>query len=100
MECRTGRASVLVSVVHVRKVRMSMRQHGMAMRMRVRFAPVPGEVMVMAVVFIVYMPMRVVQRLVCVFVLVPFADMQPHAKSHQAGREPEGPFGRLWPERQ
>lgn len=87
-------------VVYVREMRMSMRQHGMAMRMCVRFAPVPGEVMVMAVVFIVHMPMRVVQRLVGVVVLVPLADMQPDPDGHQACGHPERPTGHCRPEGQ
>ena len=42
---------------------MTMGQNGMAMRMGVRLLPVPGEVMVMTMVFVVHMPMCVVKRL-------------------------------------
>lgn len=42
-----------VLVVNIRKVRMPVRQHEMAMRMHMRLDTVPSELMVVAVMFVV-----------------------------------------------
>ena len=50
----------------------------------------PGRVghgMLMLVMNIVTMPMLMIERLVKMFVLVPFSQVQPQANTHQAARE-------------
>ncbi|KQU80994.1 hypothetical protein ASE08_12055 [Rhizobacter sp. Root16D2] len=72
-----------VPVVDVRKVRVPVRQNAMPMWVHMRLAPVPRKVMLVLMVRVVSMRMRVLERLMRVFVFVPFANMQPDADTHQ-----------------
>jgi hypothetical protein len=70
---------VRVLVVDVRIVRMLVRQRFMPMRMGVRFIAIPGKFVPMPVMLVVLMAMGMLQRLVRMPMLMPFADMQPDA---------------------
>ena len=64
-------------------VRMLVRQHFMAMPVRMWPDAAPVEVVGVLVVLIMTMRVRVFEGLVPVFVQVPLPHMQPDAKSHQ-----------------
>lgn len=76
-------------VMQVGVVRVRMHHRLVPMRMHMRFAPVPGEVVLVAVVLVVRVRMRVLDRLMHVLVLVALAHVQPHARRHQGRRGPE-----------
>src|ERR1044072_9978911 len=78
-----------VTMMYVRKMRMPVRNRCMPMRMAVRLFAVPSEVVLMLMMRVVPMPMRVIQRVMRVRMLVPFADMQPDAQCHERGGDPE-----------
>ena len=80
---------VAVLMVDVRKVRMTVRQWLMGMRVRVGLATVPVKIVLMLVMSIVYVAMGVCDHLVGVQVLVAFGQVQPDAGSHQDRRQPE-----------
>jgi len=80
---------VRVPVVNVRVVRMLVRQRFMPMRMRVWFATLPGKFVLMPVMLVMVVVVSMLQRLVRVLVLMPFANMQPDAKRHQRRGNPE-----------
>ena len=92
------RRSMDVAVVNIRKMRMSVRDRCMVMRMGVRLFTVPWEIVFMLMMRVVSMTMRMAERFVRVRMLVAFADMQPYAENHQRGREPELPRRRLGPQ--
>jgi hypothetical protein len=58
-------------------VRVTVHQALVAVRMAVRLAAVPGEVMFVLMVLIMHVDMSVLDRLVDVPVLVPLGDMEP-----------------------
>lgn len=58
---------------------MLVRQRFMPMRMGVWFIPIPGKFVPMPVMLVVVVAMRMLQRLVRMPMLVPFANMQPDA---------------------
>lgn len=58
---------------------MLVRQRFMPMRMGVRFIAIPGKFVRMPVMLVVAVAMRMLQRLVRMPMLMPFADMQPDA---------------------
>jgi hypothetical protein len=62
----------------------------MAMRVHMRLYTVPGESMVVAVMFVVHVGVGIVQRLMRVVVLVPLTDMKPDTTCHQGRRHPGG----------
>lgn len=78
-----------VTMMYVREMRMRVRNRCMPMRMAVRLFAVPCEVVLMLMMRVVPMPMRVIQRVMRVRMLVPFADMQPDAQRHERGGDPE-----------
>ena len=80
---------VAVSMMNVWKVCMSMRDCCMAVFVRMRLGAVPIEVVFVPMMRVMPVPMRVIQWRMRVGVLVAFADMQPDAKGHQRGGEPE-----------
>lgn len=67
--------SVSMPVMNVRKMRMAVRNRQMHVRMRVRFVAVIREVVRVLVMFVVPMPMRMLESLVRMRVFVPFAHM-------------------------
>lgn len=82
--------SVSVPVVQIRVVWVIVGQRLVHVRMRVRLAAVPQEIMGVLVMFVVPMAVVVRQRRVGVFVRVTLADVQPHAQRHQRTGQPEG----------
>lgn len=78
---RPARCSVMaMPVVHVRIVRMLVRQDLVPVSVRMRLPDVPRERMRVLVVFVVVVPVRVLQRLVRVLALVAFTHMQLQAQ--------------------
>ena len=81
-------SSVSVRVVKVGIVRMRMAKAGVRVPVRMRFAARhPGLVRVL-MVLVVPVQVFVLERLMHVHVLVPLADVEPHADAHQ--RAPDG----------
>jgi hypothetical protein len=78
---------VLVPVVEVRVVGVPVRDRQMPVTVRVWFARrVTGGVFVL-VMEVVDVAMGMLQRFMGVFVIVSLGDVQPHAETHQTGRE-------------
>jgi len=69
-------------MLDVRIVRVLVSQHLVPMRVHVGLISVPWEAVRMSMVFVVAMPMRVLDRLMRV--LVPFPDRQPDAEAMRA----------------
>lgn len=78
-----------MAVMHVRIVRVRMRQGPVAMRMSMRFAAVPDKIMVMLMMRIVAMTMVVIHAFVGVLVRMAFADVKPYTQGHQSAGDPE-----------
>lgn len=74
------RLAVRVLVVKIRIVGVAMREHLMAMAMRVWPGCADAIGVLVLVVFVVHVMVIVLERLVRVFVLVALAHMQPHAQ--------------------
>lgn len=70
-----------VPMVNVRVVRMLVGHRSMVV-MNMRLTAIPREIVLMLVVFIMPMGVGMLHRVVRVFVLMPFTQMQPHAKRH------------------
>src|SRR6267378_3141274 len=70
-------------------VRVTVHQARVAVRMVVRLAAVPGEIMFVPMMFIVQVGMGMLDRPVDVPVLVPLRDMEPYAERHQYRSHPE-----------
>ena len=87
-------------VVDVGEVRVLVRQHSMPMRMHVRLAPFPPEVVLVLMVRVMPVAMGVLERFMRVLVLVPLANVQPNAQGHERRRDPEQRGWRLGPQRQ
>ena len=77
-----ARQAVPVLMVRIRNMRMRVRQRCMTMRVAVPQAGLDFPIVRMLVVFVVDMLMRVLKRLVRVFMHVPLGQMQPHACRH------------------
>lgn len=82
-------------VMQVGKMRMLVPQSPMTMRVGVRFAASPGEIVQMAMVLVVTVRMRVFDRLVLVFVLMALGQMQPDAHRHQRTGRNQRPGNRI-----
>jgi hypothetical protein len=80
---------VPVPVVDVRIVRVPVRQRRVPVRMHVRLAAIPGEVVRVLVVLVVTVRMRMLEKLVRMLVFVPLAHVQPDARAHEKGSDPE-----------
>ena len=78
-----------VPVVQVGIMGMAVHQRGMLVVVGMRFAAVPGEIVLVPVVLVVHVPVSVGHRLVRVHMGVPFGEMQPEPKRHQQRRHPE-----------
>lgn len=78
-----------VPVMNVRKMRMAVRDRQMHVRMRVRFVAVVRKIVRMLMMFVMPMPVRVLEPLVRMRVFMPFANVQPDAERHQRGSDPE-----------
>jgi len=72
-------------VMNVGVVRMAVRDGMVDVWMDVRFHSVPGERMLVPVVFIVGMGVRMLDRLVRMLVSMVLGYVEPHAQSHERG---------------
>jgi hypothetical protein len=81
--------SMPVPVMQVGIVGMGMHQWRVRVFVRVRLGSVPIRGVRVPVMFVVHVRMRVGQQVVCMLVLVPFAQVQPDAGSHASGSDPE-----------
>ena len=86
--------------MQVRVMRMRVHEPRMPVRMRVRFGPIPGEIVLVPVVLVVDMRMSMFERLVRMLVLVALGKVQPDAEPHQAGGDPKQGCGLLAKQRQ
>ena len=73
----------------IRRMRVRMRHRYMPVRMRVRLPPIPVRIVLMLVMFIVDVLVRMLQRVVGVFMFVMLGKMQPDARRHQPTGNPE-----------
>jgi hypothetical protein len=73
---------VRVPVVDVREVRVCMSNRRVLMGMRVRLITIPLKVVGVLMVFVVPVPMVMVQDLVSVRMFMPFTDMKLDSQSH------------------
>ena len=80
---------MLVNMVHVRRMRMGVAHRAMLMEVRVRLARRVERAVRMLMMLIVHMRVRVRHRLVSVFMLVPFGEMQPYSRRHENARDDE-----------
>ena len=75
--------SVPMRVVHVRHVGMAVPQALVTVNVRVRFTwRIAGRMLVL-MMLVMNVGMGVLQRLMLMFVLVRFGEVQPHASRHQ-----------------
>ena len=76
-------------MVDVRMVRVLVREHLVAINMRMRPVTAPGKRMFVAVMLVVPVPVGVLERLVRVVMQVPLPHMEPHTQRHQGRGHPE-----------
>src|SRR6516225_3769772 len=88
-------ASVRMPVVHVGIVWMRMDEWRVNVVVRVRLAPIPGEVVSVLVMLVMVMRMRVFLMFVHMQMRVPLRNMQPDARCHRHARDGELPGDRL-----
>ena len=88
---RRHHSLVLVLVMDVRVMRVAVGQRRVGVLVGMRFAAVPIEIVRVLMVFVVYVAVRMGDRLMGVQVLVTLGQMQPYARAHQAGGQPEHP---------
>lgn len=89
-----------MAVVDIGKVRVTVREWLMYVRMGVRLIAIPGEIMGVLMMFVVTMAMVVGQRFVQVLMHMAFADMKPYTQGHQCTGQPEGNAGVLGEQQQ
>lgn len=80
---------MFVLMMDIGVVRVAVRQRFVCVRMRVRLAPIPVEIVHMLVMGIVHMAMGMRDRFMSVHMLVAFGQVQPHPCAHQQRGEPE-----------
>lgn len=76
-------------MVNIRKMRMAMTDHVMLMGMTMGGVPGDFFIMFMLMMFVVGMPMGVLQRLMQMDMLMALGQVQPDAKHHERRRDPE-----------
>ena len=72
-----------VAVVDIGIVRVAVDQHFVPMRVPMRLCSVPFEGMTVSVMLVMPVRVRMLERLVDVLVLMPFAHVKPHAQRHE-----------------
>ena len=82
-------ASVVMTMMHIRIVRMTVSHRFVHVRMRVRLFTVPKEIMGVLVMRVMPMLMVMLQCGGFMQMIVVFAHVQPHADSHQAASQPK-----------
>jgi hypothetical protein len=81
---------MFVPVVYVGIVRMAVSHRRMHVWMCVRLTSIPGKIVRVLVVFVMYMRMRMRHALVHVQVHVTLGKMKPDAAGHERRGSPEG----------
>ena len=82
-------------VVYVREMRVFVAQHRVPMPVFVGLVTWPRDCVLVLVVRVMNMAVTVLHRLVHMFMLVVFGEVQPNAPSHQSGSDPERRLGRF-----
>src|SRR5438876_12220981 len=72
-----------MTMMHVREMRMGVRDVRMLMNVAVRFLAVPRKFVIMLMVLIMNMRMLMSHRFMCVRMFVMFGEVEPNADSHQ-----------------
>ena len=86
-----------MSVMHIGKMRVRMRDRRMHMPMRMRFVAFVGEIVLVPMMLVVHVRMRVLHPVVRMFVFVPLAHMQGDTDRHQHCGDPERDMRPLGP---
>ena len=73
---------MLMAMMNIRIMRVAMGQRVVSVKMRVRLGAVPGEIVPVLMMGVVYMRMGVRQGFVDMKVCVPLGDMQPQTERH------------------
>jgi len=73
---------VLMAVMDVREMRVRVRNGQMNMRMGMRFVAGIRKVVLVPMVFVVAVPMSVLEEVVVMLMLMALAHVQPNAKRH------------------
>ena len=81
--------AILMAVVNIRIMRMFVAEGLMNVKMIMRFAAIPIQVMLVLMMGIVSMPMAVGECFMNMFVFVTFGQMQPDSHRHQDRRQPK-----------
>ena len=76
-------------VVNVRVMRVAVSDDLVLMQMGMGLGAIPGEVMLVPMMFVMHVRVAVQQWLVRVQVVMTFGEMQPDARCHQSGCYPE-----------
>jgi hypothetical protein len=87
-----------MAVVNIGEMRVRVGNRRVLVGMRVRLLTIPLKVVRVLMVFVVPVPMVVVQDLVSVRMFMPLADMQPDSQGHERSRNPERHRRDLGPE--
>ena len=85
----TQQNSVPVPMVNIREMQVLVHQGLVSMPMTVGFLAIPSKVMRMLVVLVMSVLVRVFQRFVGVFMVMPFTQVQPDTQTHQGTGQPE-----------
>ena len=80
-------------MMNIRIVRMRMPEIGVTVRMYMRTLAVPGDIMLMLVMGIMFMSMCMGHRVMRMRMLVRFGQVQPDAGAHQRRSDPEQEAG-------
>lgn len=94
------RCSVRVQMMNIWEMSVRMRDRQVPVRMGMGFLTVPLEIMLVPVMFIVTVPMIVLQRAMRMRMIVALTDVQPDAERHQGRRHPEQERRHLRPQDQ
>ena len=69
-------------MVQIRIVRMAVDEPAVPMSVRMRFSPIPGEIMFVLMMRVVDVSVLMLQRFVLMPVLVSFGEMKAHSDRH------------------
>ena len=76
-------------MMNIWEMRMRVRDWCMPVRMHMRLLAVPFEIVFVLMMFVMTVPVVMLQHLVRMRMVVPLADMQPDAEGHQRRGDPE-----------
>lgn len=81
--------SVTVPMMHIRIVRVAVGDRLMLMRVRMRLAAIPVEVVYVLMMAVVPVHVLMLEKTVAVLVIMMLGEVQPDAHCHQDGRDAE-----------